>query len=534
MYENSSDYSSVLNETKTSQDYAFDWSVLIDANLEFFNPEVKKKSHIHCVFSRVYIDDMDLLRQGNDDGEFVADESESKEDLSEEQIQEVSTNMQKDKEAALGFVPIWNCPPLHSAPDEDVVKKEKLQDEIDCSNAENVKNKAPTKKQKFCKDFEKNVRSFGFATGFDLSGETFYKKKVNGSEDGSESSKFSAGILDYAQFWQNEDCKRFSGCEGKKRKKAKARTSSSLSATTSSLQISGTASKVESNTSLIEGSEDSLSINISMEKLNFEDKLNFDFSFDPKRDRKLVAKRARKYFSDDKEMMKYWFQRYRYFTKLDEGILLDREAWFSVTPEMLAQHVADRLVRIRDCIILDAFAGSGGNSIQFALKGAFVYAIDLDPVKLRCSARNAQIYGARDRINFICGNFFHICKSLIGARKYKEENKIVKSSYPYTTDLYPFAIDAVYLSPPWGGPSYAKSGKEEFDLQKDITLDGVKIFNYAKKISQNVVYFLPKNTSVDQIIALAASDGEVELEQSFLGERVKALHAYYGKLVAHD
>nr|CAD2182441.1 unnamed protein product [Meloidogyne enterolobii] len=492
MYENSSDYSSVLNETKTSQDYAFDWSVLIDADLEFINPEVKKKSHIHCVFSRVYIDDMDLLRQGNDDGEFVADESESKEDLLEEQIQEVSTNMQKDKEAALGFVPIWNCPHLHSAPDDDVVKKEKLQDEIDCSNTE-------------------NVRSFGFATGFDLSGETFYKKKINGSEDGSESSKFSAGILDYAQFWQNEDCKRFSGFEGKKRKKAKARTSSSLSATTSSLQISGTASKVESNTSLIEGSEDSLSINISMEKLNFEDKLNFDFAFDPKRDRKLVAKRARKYFSDDKEMMKYWFQRYRYFTKLDEGILLDREAWFSVTPEMLAQHVADRLVRIRD-----------------------FYAIDIDPVKLRCSARNAQIYGARDRINFICGNFFHICKSLIGARKYKEENKIVKSSYPYTTDLYPFAIDAVYLSPPWGGPSYAKSGKEEFDLQKDIILDGVKIFNYAKKISQNVVYFLPKNTSVDQIIALAASDGEVELEQSLLGEKVKALHAYYGKLVAHD
>ncbi|CAK5089696.1 unnamed protein product [Meloidogyne enterolobii] len=283
MYENSSDYSSVLNETKTSQDYAFDWSVLIDADLEFINPEVKKKSHIHCVFSRVYIDDMDLLRQGDDDGEFVADESESKEDLLEEQIQEVSTNMQKDED----------------------VKKEKLHDEINCSN---------------------DVRSFGFATGFDLNGETFYKKKINGSEDGSESSKFSAGILDFAKFWQNEDCKRFSGFEGKKRKKAKARTSSSLSATTSSVQISGTASKVESNTSLIEGSEDSLSINISMEKLNFEDKLNFDFAFDPKRDRKLVAKRARKYFSDDKEMMKYWFQRYRYFTKLDEGILLDREA----------------------------------------------------------------------------------------------------------------------------------------------------------------------------------------------------------------
>lgn len=58
MYENSSYYSSQsvnTSEAKTFQDYEFDWSVLLDATLEFFNPELKKKSHIHCVFSRVYI-----------------------------------------------------------------------------------------------------------------------------------------------------------------------------------------------------------------------------------------------------------------------------------------------------------------------------------------------------------------------------------------------------------------------------------------------------------------------------------------------
>jgi hypothetical protein len=39
--------------------------------------------------------------------------------------------------------------------------------------------------------------------------------------------------------------------------------------------------------------------NISMGELSFDDKLKFDFDFDPTRDKKLLAKRARKYFSDD-------------------------------------------------------------------------------------------------------------------------------------------------------------------------------------------------------------------------------------------
>ena len=37
---------------------------------------------------------------------------------------------------------------------------------------------------------------------------------------------------------------------------------------------------------------------------------------------------------------KYWFQRKRLFSKFDEGILLDAEGWFSVTPEVVANHVA--------------------------------------------------------------------------------------------------------------------------------------------------------------------------------------------------
>jgi uncharacterized protein (DUF3084 family) len=40
------------------------------------------------------------------------------------------------------------------------------------------------------------------------------------------------------------------------------------------------------------------------------------------------------------------------------------EGWFSVTPEKIAEHIADRC---RCDLIVDAFCGVGGNAIQFAM-----------------------------------------------------------------------------------------------------------------------------------------------------------------------
>ena len=41
---------------------------------------------------------------------------------------------------------------------------------------------------------------------------------------------------------------------------------------------------------------------------------------------------------------KYWAQRRRLFSRFDEGIELDRDGWFSVTPEAIAYHIAKRVV----------------------------------------------------------------------------------------------------------------------------------------------------------------------------------------------
>jgi len=52
-------------------------------------------------------------------------------------------------------------------------------------------------------------------------------------------------------------------------------------------------------------------------------------------------------------------------------VLYILESWFSVTPEKIAEEISNKfsLACPDDGIIIDAFCGCGGNSIQFAKSG---------------------------------------------------------------------------------------------------------------------------------------------------------------------
>ena len=65
---------------------------------------------------------------------------------------------------------------------------------------------------------------------------------------------------------------------------------------------------------------------------------------------------------------------------------MDRESWFSVTPEKIAKHLAERC---RCELLVDGFCGVGGNAIQFAFTCERVIAIDIDPVKITMARHNA-------------------------------------------------------------------------------------------------------------------------------------------------
>ncbi|XP_041101903.1 trimethylguanosine synthase [Polyodon spathula] len=209
----------------------------------------------------------------------------------------------------------------------------------------------------------------------------------------------------------------------------------------------------------------------------------------------------------DPELAKYWAQRYRLFSRFDEGIKLDHEGWFSVTPEKIAKHIADRVRESYHCdVIIDAFCGVGGNSIQFALAGKKVIAVDIDPVRIALAQSNAEVYGVAGQIEFIQGDFMLLASDL--------------------------KADAVFLSPPWGGPDYLSA--EVFNIKTMMTPDGFEIFRLSKMITENIIYFLPRNADFDQIASLAGPGGKVEVEQNFLNNKLKTVTAYFGSLIRTD
>lgn len=204
---------------------------------------------------------------------------------------------------------------------------------------------------------------------------------------------------------------------------------------------------------------------------------------------------------DQPFMRKYWKRRHSLFHRFDEGIKLDTESWFSVTPEKVAKHLAERC---RCDLIIDAFCGAGGNTIQFAWQCERVIAIDIDPEKIAMARHNATVYGVAERIEFIVGDFFMLAPTL--------------------------HADVVFLSPPWGGPKYTMN--EYYDLETMLEPKPVsELMKTAGTITNNIALYVPRNTRSEQLVSLAKNTGSVEIEQNFLGRRFIALTAYYGDLV---
>mmetsp|Transcript_14699 Transcript_14699/g.31372 ORF Transcript_14699/g.31372 Transcript_14699/m.31372 type:complete len:657 (-) Transcript_14699:175-2145(-) len=216
---------------------------------------------------------------------------------------------------------------------------------------------------------------------------------------------------------------------------------------------------------------------------------------------------------------KYWAQRKRLFKKFDDGIQLDAEGWYSVTPEVVADHVATRFAdaaeqlaicspgtnprcakggdkskRAKSLVILDAFCGCGGNAIAFAKLPpsvvSLVVCIDVDRTKLRKAAHNASIYNIPpNRIVFVEANSVAVME-----RCYRDGTLVMDppprtaaalSKYPpreiyddFTiggVDLlaeYAKHIDAIFMDPPWGGIDYGAMGKDGYDLARDMKIRG--------------------------------------------------------------
>ncbi|CAA7014258.1 unnamed protein product [Microthlaspi erraticum] len=199
------------------------------------------------------------------------------------------------------------------------------------------------------------------------------------------------------------------------------------------------------------------------------------------------------------KISRYWIQRYVLFSKYDEGIKMDEEGWYSVTPEEIPIKQAERC---RGKVVIDCFSGVGGNTIQFAKVCSSVIAIDIDPVRIEMAINNAMVYGVANNVDYVVGDFIHLAPSLKG--------------------------DVLFLSPPWGGPTYSQV--ESFKLDMLQPIDGYTLFKIAQSITSNIIIFLPKNVDIAQLEELACLSSPpltLEIEENYVGGKLIAITAYF-------
>ena len=168
--------------------------------------------------------------------------------------------------------------------------------------------------------------------------------------------------------------------------------------------------------------------------------------------------------ADNNNNNPFYNLRYYLFSKYDNGIQMDDESWYSVTPEEIATYISTCIPSSSTSTITDAFCGVGGNTIPFSTSCAHVNAIDISSSKLNMAQHNASLYSCKDNITFI------------------------ESDFLATT----VTSDYVFLSPPWGGSAY--KADTNFTLKKWITPDIEEIIKHALTLSHNLIFYLPLNT----------------------------------------
>lgn len=89
-------------------------------------------------------------------------------------------------------------------------------------------------------------------------------------------------------------------------------------------------------------------------------------------------------------------------------------------------------------IIIDCFAGVGGNTIHFALSGRWerVYGIEKDAEVLACARHNAEIYGVADQIEWIEGDCFDLLKDVVGRDGGDGSGAVLFGSPPWGGELF--------------------------------------------------------------------------------------------------
>jgi site-specific DNA-adenine methylase len=120
---------------------------------------------------------------------------------------------------------------------------------------------------------------------------------------------------------------------------------------------------------------------------------------------------------------------------------------------------------------------------------------------------NSKIYECSDNIQFICSDYLQVSNERIEA-------------------------DIVFLSPPWGGIDYKTSA--HYSLKEWVTPDITKIIEKSLQLSKNLIFYLPRNTDIQELLGILNSfrNGDPEDEVIFMDVQwLKSAHKIKAQLI---
>jgi predicted RNA methylase len=188
----------------------------------------------------------------------------------------------------------------------------------------------------------------------------------------------------------------------------------------------------------------------------------------------------------------FWHQRYYYYSKYDEGIQMDDECWWSVTPEIISEYIAK--LAGNNAIVIDGFCGSGGNVIQFSKFCSKIYAIDIDKTRLDICKHNCEVYKCKDNVVFILSDFLLM-----------ENNPIFTNKADY-----------IFLSPPWGGVKYKNS--DVYSIKNLMTPSIYDIIRVSLNVSKRIMFYLPRTLLLEELFEILSEI--LNKTQSGSGDRI--------------
>ena len=192
----------------------------------------------------------------------------------------------------------------------------------------------------------------------------------------------------------------------------------------------------------------------------------------------------------------------------------------------IAAHISESVPKEKT-VVVDAFAGVGGNAIALARSGRWerVFAIEKDAKTMKCAKHNAEIYGVASKIFWLTGDCFEAMSRFAGSK-----NVVIFASPPWG-GMYPVVVTHV-CGLTWTGTEYG--AEDVFDLTKMEPYNLDKLYKSFTKYSKELVLYLPRTSDLNQVARYAQDGKKLEVAHYALMGASKVCNTVSGDECAPD